>query len=195
MKKILIFGMGYVGQHLARALEGKYEVVGTSRDATGQTKIKWNVGESSAEIAERISQADAILCSIPPNDAGDLAYMQFGEQIKKSKVKWIGYLSTTGVYGDHQGGRVDETTPLNAQNARAKKRVMAEAQWSELASAATDKISTDRSVHIFRLPGIYGVGRSAFEALKPAVPSALICDLRMGISIFSVVRMLMTLCK
>lgn len=166
MKKILIFGMGYVGQHLARALEGKYEVVGTSRDATGQTKIKWNVGESSAEIAERISQADAILCSIPPNDAGDLAYMQFGEQIKKSKVKWIGYLSTTGVYGDHQGGRVDETTPLNAQNARAKKRVMAEAQWSELASAATDKISTDRSVHIFRLPGIYGVGRSAFEALK-----------------------------
>lgn len=166
MKKILIFGMGYVGQHLATALEGKYEVVGTSRDATGQTKIKWNVGESSAEIIEQISQADAILCSIPPNDAGDLAYMEFGEQIKKSNVKWIGYLSTTGVYGDHQGGRVDETTPLNAQNARAKKRVMAEAQWSELVSAATDKISTERSVHIFRLPGIYGVGRSAFEALK-----------------------------
>lgn len=154
MKKLLIFGMGYVGQHLAAALDGRFEVIGTSRDAN----IKWDGNQENLEISQQIASADAILCSIPPNEQGDLAYAQFGEMIKNSDVKWIGYLSTTGVYGDHQGGKVDETTPLNAQNARAQKRILAETQWR--------KLSQDSSVNIFRLPGIYGVGRSAFEVLK-----------------------------
>lgn len=172
MKKILIFGMGYVGQHLATALEGELEVIGTSRDATGQNQINWNAAESSELIKAQINSADAILCCIPPTENGDVAYAQFGELIKNSKVKWVGYLSTTGVYGDHQGGKVDETTPLNAQNIRAKKRILAEAQWQKLANEtnkptqAKPNKSTERSVHIFRLPGIYGVGRSAFEALN-----------------------------
>lgn len=160
MKKILIFGMGYVGQHLAAGLEDDYQVVGTVRDVTEQNQIKWNGLESNEVIEQQISQADAILCSIPPDDEGDIAYAHFGEMIKNSNVKWIGYLSTTGVYGDHQGGKVDETTPLNPNNTRAKKRVLAETQWQTLSN------TTDRSVNIFRLPGIYGLGRSAFDALK-----------------------------
>lgn len=153
MKKILIFGMGYVGGHLAASLAGKYEIVGTARDA----EIKWNAGESNSEIAEQIKHAEAILCSIPPNEQGDVVYAQFGQLIAESNVKWIGYLSTTGVYGDHQGGRVDENTALSPQNTRAKNRLLAEQQWQQL--------STERSVNIFRLPGIYGLGRSAFDAL------------------------------
>lgn len=158
MKKILIFGRGYVGQKLVDALDGEYEVTGTAREADVGV-ICWNAGESNPEIEQKIMQVDAILCSIPPHEMGDVAFAQFGEVIQKSNVKWIGYLSTTGVYGDHQGGKVDENTPLNAQNARAKKRVLAEEQWASL-------INTERSVCIFRLPGVYGVGRSAFDALK-----------------------------
>ncbi|PCI86805.1 MAG: NAD(P)-dependent oxidoreductase [Hyphomicrobiales bacterium] len=172
MKKILIFGMGYVGQHLAAALDGQYQVIGTSREALSQNQINWNAAEatesSNQAVAQQILQADAILCSIPPDENGDVVYAQFGELIKKSNVKWLGYLSTTGVYGDHQGGKVDETTPLNAQNTRAKKRISAETQWQKLANntnQVNSPTTTERSVHIFRLPGIYGVGRSAFEAL------------------------------
>lgn len=158
MKKLLIFGMGYVGQHLAAALKGQYEVVGTSRDATGQNQINWNGIESNQQIEQQIAKVDAILCCIPPTDQGDLAYNQFAKMIKNSNVKWLGYLSTTGVYGDHQGGEVDEHTPLNAQNPRAKKRILAESQWQQLAD--------DKNLNIFRLPGIYGPTRSAFDALK-----------------------------
>lgn len=175
MKKILIFGMGYVGKHLADALKGEYQVVGTVREVAEVNQIKWNASESDverkakshAEIEALILEVDAILCSIPPNDEGDLAFAQFGDLIAKSNVKWVGYLSTTGVYGDHVGGDVDETTPNNPQNARAKRRVLAENQWMSLTSNNTNtQNKSERSVNIFRLPGIYGVGRSAFDALS-----------------------------
>lgn len=168
MKKLVIFGMGYVGQHLATSLKHKYEIVATTRDIGtsrgGAAEIVAWSGEQNAQLAVHIEQADAVLCSIPPTEIGDLAYAQFGELIRHSNVKWLGYLSTTGVYGDHGGANVNEDTPLKPQSARAKKRVLAEQQWAGIAS---DK----RSVNIFRLPGIYGPSldgksRSAFEALK-----------------------------
>ncbi len=142
MRKLLIFGMGYVGQHLTDALVEQFEVVGVSRDWSG---------------VEELDSADAVLMSIPPSDKGDVVYEKFGQLIENSNVKWLGYLSTTGVYGDHQGGFVDETTHTAAQSLRAKWRVLAENQWSGC--------SID-SVNIFRLPGIYGLGRSAFDALN-----------------------------
>ncbi|MGL1922608.1 MAG: NAD(P)-dependent oxidoreductase [Hyphomicrobiales bacterium] len=162
-KKLLIFGMGYVGTQLAAALTDEFEVVGTGREVEKTAVLKWNGSESSAKIESEIVQADAILCSIPPHEFGDVVCAQFGELIKNSGVKWLGYLSTTGVYGDHQGGDVDEDTPLNPQNARAKKRVLAENQWASLMNLNG---TPDRSVNIFRLPGIYGLGRSAFDAVK-----------------------------
>lgn len=168
MAKLLIFGMGYVGQHLASAMAGgEFEVIGTNRDATGQTQIKWNAAESKKSeidaIAKQIPQADAILCSIPPDENGDVAHRQFAELIENSGVKWLGYLSTTGVYGDHEGGAVDEATPLNAQNPRAIRRLIAEQQWMQLLGKENQ---TERSVNVFRLPGIYGAGRSAFDAIN-----------------------------
>lgn len=188
MKKILIFGMGYVGQHLAAALEGDYQVIGTSRDGSGKNQINWNATESTdlsnQAIAQQILQADAILCSIPPNENGDVVYAQFGDLIKKSNVKWLGYLSTTGVYGDHQGGKVDETTPLNAQNTRSKNRISAETQWQKLENninLVNSPVPTDRSVHIFRLPGIYGLGRSAFEALTAGRAKRIDMRLKQGL--------------
>ena len=75
-------------------------------------------------------------------------------------LKWVGYLSTTGVYGDHQGGWVDETTPLTPGTKRGRIRVLAESQWQALAKKA------GLPLHIFRLAGIYGPGRGPFEKVK-----------------------------
>jgi nucleoside-diphosphate-sugar epimerase len=77
-------------------------------------------------------------------------------EIVQAKAGWVGYLSTTGVYGDHQGGWVDETTPLTPQSDRGRQRVLAEGQWR----------ATGLPVHIFRLAGIYGPGRGPFEKVR-----------------------------
>jgi nucleoside-diphosphate-sugar epimerase len=77
-------------------------------------------------------------------------------EIAKAKAGWVGYLSTTGVYGDHKGGWVDETTPLTPNSDRGRQRVIAEAQW----------LATGLPVHIFRLAGIYGPGRGPFEKVR-----------------------------
>ncbi|MCJ8323714.1 MAG: NAD-dependent epimerase/dehydratase family protein [Rhizobiales bacterium] len=182
MKKLVIFGIGYVGQHLAASLKHQYEIIATSRDIAtsregGDGLLAWSGGQN-AELATYIEQADAVLCCIPPNAEGDLAYVSFADIIRQSKVKWLGYLSTTGVYGDHGGGDVDEQTPLNPQSERAKKRVLAERQWAKLAS---DKCG----VNIFRLPGIYGPNlagksRSAFGALTAGTAKRIDVRLKNG---------------
>ena len=157
MQKLFIFGLGYVSGHLAAALKTEFKIIGTSREAKPNTII-WDGESANSEIENELESADAVLISIPPNDGGDLAYKYFNQVIKNSNIKWVGYLSTTGVYGDHQGGMVSEDTPLNAQNMRAKRRILAENQWLGC-------VSDNCAVNIFRLPGIYGAGRSVFDAL------------------------------
>lgn len=157
-KKLFIFGFGYVAKHLSQILANEYNIIGTSRTSTCDTIIAWNGTDYDEEIVNILLNADAILCAIPPNETGDLPVQIFADSIKQSNASWLGYLSTTGVYGDHQGSNVNELTPLKPTNNRAKRRVIAEQQWQTL---GTDK----KSVQIFRLPGIYGLGRSAFDAL------------------------------
>jgi len=78
----------------------------------------------------------------------------------RRELAWIGYLSTTGVYGDRQGGWVDEESALRPTGERGRRRVAAEAGWRALGQRA------GLPAHVFRLAGIYGPGRSAFDALR-----------------------------
>lgn len=98
-----------------------------------------------------------ILLSVPPDENGDRVFHRYGAQIAQLKnLKWIGYLSATSVYGDHGGAWIDEDTPVTPSSARGKERVLAENQWRSLGLP----------LHIFRLTGIYGPGRSALDAVR-----------------------------
>ncbi len=153
--QLFAFGFGYVAAELARNLAGKgWACAGTVRSessaqplrAEGRTIHIW----PGAEIVPQ--PGAAWLISVPPDDNGCPVFRSFSHLA--ATASWIGYLSTTGVYGDLAGGWAFEETPLNPQSREATNRATAEAQW------ATTGART------FRLPGIYGPGRSAIERVK-----------------------------
>lgn len=117
-------------------------------------------GQPSQGLVVAAAEASHVLVSIPPGDKGDPALAALRSLLRANKaLTWIGYLSTTGVYGDHHGKWVDEDTPVAPQNARSRRRAEAEEAWRAL---ATDT----RAVQIFRLSGIYGPGRNALVEMK-----------------------------
>ncbi|MGL4237347.1 SDR family oxidoreductase [Tabrizicola sp.] len=159
MTTLLSLGHGYSARALARLLVPLgWRVIGTTRNpakteafrAEGVVPLLW-----PADLGEALERATHILCSAAPDVAGD-PFLQAVPEIAQSRAEWVGYLSTTGVYGDHQGGWVDETTPLTPNSERGKLRVLAESQWLE----------TGLPVHVFRLAGIYGPGRGPFEKVR-----------------------------
>jgi nucleoside-diphosphate-sugar epimerase len=158
MNTLLSLGHGYSAQALARLLLPLgWRVIGTTRSAAKADAL-WASGVKPliwpGDLSEVLAQATHILASAAPDAAGDpfLAAVD----MTQSRAEWVGYLSTTGVYGDHQGGWVDEATPLTPSSARGKHRVLAEGQWR----------ATGLPVHIFRLAGIYGPGRGPFEKVR-----------------------------
>lgn len=159
--RVLVLGCGYVGTAFAQTLadQGAF-VQGTCRGATsaealrqvGIAPILFD-GTASSELVEAAQLATHVLASIPPGPEGDPALLALSPIWTPRTGAWIGYLSTTGVYGDRAGGWAfedDAPTPLSIE---AKRRAEAEAAWRALPSPA----------HVFRLPGIYGPGRSALE--------------------------------
>jgi len=160
------FGHGYSAQALTRLLLPRgWRVTGTTRSAEkagrlraqGITPLVW----PGAALDDALSEATHLLISAGPTDAGDPVLQFAGPAIAaQSGLRWVGYLSTTGVYGDHRGGWVDETTPLAPCTRRGRLRVAAEAAWQELARDA------DLPLHIFRLAGIYGPGRGPFSKVR-----------------------------
>jgi nucleoside-diphosphate-sugar epimerase len=105
-----------------------------------------------------IADAEAMLVSVPPGPAGDPVLARFADAIAGApRLTWIGYLSTVGVYGDHGGGWVDESTPPRPVSGRSRERLGAEEAWLDLGWRS------GRPVHIFRLAGIYGPGRSPLQ--------------------------------
>jgi nucleoside-diphosphate-sugar epimerase len=159
MSTLLSLGHGYSARALARCLVPQgWRVIGTTRNpkkaeafrAEGVEPLMWP-GDLGAALAE----ATHILCSAAPDAQGD-PFLRAVPGIAQSKAQWVGYLSTTGVYGDHDGGWVDETTPLTPQSDRGRQRVLAEGQWK----------ATGLPVHVFRLAGIYGPGRGPFEKVR-----------------------------
>ena len=157
-KNLFIFGYGYSAQALARMLVADgWQVTGTSREGREGT-LMW----PGTDISDALSQASHLLISAGPNEDGDPVLAGAGDMIAAHAphLKWVGYLSTTGVYGDHQGGWVDEATPLTPATKRGQWRVKAETAWQALAQDANFPL------HIFRLAGIYGPGRGPFAKVR-----------------------------
>ncbi|MFV0301302.1 MAG: SDR family oxidoreductase [Paracoccus sp. (in: a-proteobacteria)] len=163
--QMLILGHGYSAGFLTPLLRADgWQVAGTTRSratevaAAGAQPLLWPGDE--AAIRARIAGADAILVSAAPGPGGDPVLARFGEALRVARPRWLGYLSTTGVYGDRGGGWVSEDSPLDPATGRGHARVAAEAAWRALADQA------GLPLHIFRLAGIYGPGRGPFAKLR-----------------------------
>lgn len=166
---LFCFGLGYSAMALSRRLDAAgWTIRGTCRKparqaALGALGISAAIfdGETPMDPADLLQGATHVLLSIPPGAEGDPAFRQHAEDIAAAgTVEWVGYFSTTGVYGDRDGGWVDETSELRPGSDRSQRRVDAEHDWL---------MWGDRhgiSVQIFRLPGIYGPGRSAVDQVK-----------------------------
>lgn len=164
---LLSFGHGYSARALAaRLMPEGWRVIGTSRSFAGAARIAATGAEGlvwpGAGLEEALAGATHVLSSVAPDGTGDPVLAGAGGALAGAAphLRWVGYLSTTGVYGDHRGGWVDEETPLTPATERGRARVVAERAWQALAAAS------DLPLHIFRLAGIYGPGRGPFEKVR-----------------------------
>ncbi|POF34398.1 SDR family oxidoreductase [Roseibium marinum] len=167
--RLFVFGTGYSSKAFVREIRDRFEWIGgTTRSLEKARDLKdlgvepfLFDGKSKGEgIAEAITSATHVLVSIAPDDAGDPALNRHGEDIAAARPDWIGYLSTVGVYGNHDGAWVDEETPCKPVSRRSVQRVAAERAWLDFAS------SHQLPVQIFRLSGIYGPGRNVLEKFR-----------------------------
>lgn len=163
-KHIFCFGFGYTASHLLDKLNG-WRISGTCRDEEKRIQLEEDVCgaylfDKETSLASKVFCDDIthILISIPPDaEYGDIVLKHHMEDLRKLKnLKWVGYLSTTGVYGDYGGAWVDENTEAKPFNARTERRLAAEKLW----------LKSGLPVNIFRLSGIYGVERSVIDALR-----------------------------
>jgi nucleoside-diphosphate-sugar epimerase len=152
---LFCFGLGYVASHLSAALQGHMDVAGTHR----QGPLTFD-GTFNPDLRPHIHKATHILISIPPNPEGDLVLAHYREALVQAQPVWIGYLSSTSVYGDHQGEWVNERADCHPTTPPGLLRLKAEQQWLNFQQ------ETGLPIHIFRLAGIYGPGRSLFDDLK-----------------------------
>lgn len=159
--RLFILGLGYSARQFARKHGGSFShIAGTVRDPAKRDGLAgielhaFSGGSPARETVEQIRDANVLLVSIPPGTTGDPAIAAFGDVIAASRRKVV-YLSTIGVYGDHDGGWVDESTPPQSTLDRARMRVAAEQAWMDIGDAA-----------ILRLAGIYGPGRNALATLR-----------------------------
>ena len=167
MPNLLIFGFGYTGQALARRLRGKGWDVWAAVRSPASADAARAAGVTPLDSADREALVaappmNAILVTSPPDDHGCPALAALVPAMARANAfpDWIGYLSTTGVYGDREGRWAFETTPLSARSPEAARRVAAERDWLEVGRGM------GLTVQVFRLPGIYGPGRSTFDRLR-----------------------------
>ncbi|MCE2992336.1 MAG: SDR family oxidoreductase [Candidatus Jidaibacter sp.] len=152
---LFCFGLGYTAARLVTSLSnsGDWIFSGTSRSERSLGKVAMYNLDSLLVLPDDITH---ILISIPPKDKGDIIYERFSRQIAKLKnLKWLGFLSSTGVYGDHKGEWVNEESMVSVGAQVARARLLAESQWLGLEGVPS---------HILRLSGIYGPGRSQLES-------------------------------
>lgn len=166
MSAFFIFGLGYVGQHFGRALlaEG-WRVAGTTRTLNQAQSLKKQgfeaiVWDGSTPISlQAWKGVTHVLVTIPPDEGGDVVLRH--HNFSHLSLSWVGYLSATSVYGDHQGAWVREDSALNPTSPRGRQRLLAETQW--LAYKEQNPLFP---LHIFRLSGIYGPGRSVLDSIR-----------------------------
>jgi nucleoside-diphosphate-sugar epimerase len=169
MSTLLAVGLGYSARAVAQRLKPSgWRIIGSARDgdgvraiaASGYEGVGFDGHTPSPELSRSIHEATHLLVSAPPDAEGDpLLRHHTGDLSRARHLAWIGYLSTVGVYGDHQGGLVDETTPPAPISRRSQWRLSAEQAWQDFAA------SQGVALQIFRLAGIYGPGRNALERL------------------------------
>ncbi|MCP9482451.1 SDR family oxidoreductase [Shimia sp. CNT1-13L.2] len=170
-KVLLSLGHGFSARELARRLVPKgWTVIGTTRKpekfeafkAEGVKPLLW-----PCDLHDALKGVTHLLTSAGPDEQGD-PIMRIGRQAivdAAPRLEWVGYLSTTGVYGDHDGGWVDEKSPTDPATVRGQRRVMAEREWLDIEGLP---------VHVFRLAGIYGPGRGPFAKLRKGVAQRVI---------------------
>ncbi len=164
---LFCFGLGFSALTLAdRLLARGWRISGTCRSVEKQQALTargidahiFDRAHPVADLTAKLAGVTDLLASAPPDDAGDPVIDCHGAEIAavSSSLDWIGYLSTTGVYGDCDGAWVDETSPLQPSGSRGMKRLKAEQAWLALPTPA----------HLFRLAGIYGPGSSALDSVR-----------------------------
>jgi len=166
--RLFVFGYGYAGRALARRLKPRgWSVSASVRDPADAERLKAEgvtaIPVSDREqLAEALANTRALLIAAPPDAGGCPGLQAMVPALAQARAfpDWTGYLSTTGVYGDRQGGWVFEASRLSAQSVEGARRVGAERDWLEVGRGM------GLTVTIFRLPGIYGPGRSAFDRLR-----------------------------
>ncbi len=176
--KLLIFGLGYTAGFFARAAQALgWEVTGTVRSAEKAARLS---GEGirtlvfdgfavSHPLFQAVAEADAMLVSAQPDAAGDpVLRCMSGELAAAPQLRWIGYLSTIGVYGDHGGAWIDERAECRPTSARSRMRLETEQAWHAFGARS------GKPVQIFRLSGIYGPGRNAITKLRAGTANRLV---------------------
>lgn len=168
--KLFCFGYGYTASYLAEALRPfGWRIAGTTTDEDKQNALTADGIEAHLfdgthpinDPVETFAGVTHILFSIPPDAKGDPVFdMMAHDLLDIPDLVWAGYLSTTGVYGNQDGGWVDEVTVTAPTSKRGSQRAQAEQQWQSL------HLNNNFPLHIFRLSGIYGPGRSAIDAVR-----------------------------
>jgi nucleoside-diphosphate-sugar epimerase len=164
MPRLFCFGLGYTAERLARRLEAHgFAIAGTTRDVAAKRAAqdlsawelhRFDADAPLADAEQALAGTTHLLHSIMPDEHGDPVlrwHADLLDALPRSQLRFIGYLSTTGVYGDHAGAWVDEDSPRRPSKARTHRRVAAEDAW------------ISRGAAVFRLAGIYGPTRSAIE--------------------------------
>ena len=166
-KTLFIFGYGYSAAALTKQLLAQgWNIIATSRDRNKRKELM-RLGvdaidfDDTSAVVDGLAKATHLLSSVPPAKQADPVMANYREAIIGSAWQWIGYLSSTGVYGDHQGDWVTEDTPV-MENPRGhiERRIYAEHSWLNLFHEKA------LPVHIFRLAGIYGPGRNLLKQLR-----------------------------
>jgi nucleoside-diphosphate-sugar epimerase len=166
--RLFLFGPGYAGMALARRLGAKgWRIAATGRDPAGRDALEAQDIDAvdpadPKAMKAALARSDAVLAAAPPDERGcpALAPIAAALGVAGRRPGWFGYLSSTGVYGDRGGGWVREDSALAAQSTAGARRVAAERDWNDMAQRLGLRLE------VFRLPGIYGPGRSAFDRLR-----------------------------
>jgi len=168
-KRLFIFGTGFSSKAIVQAVRAQFDWIGGTTRSAGKVEDLKSLGVEpflfdgaapSPAISEALKSATHILVSIAPNENGDPVLNTHRQDLDATKPVWTGYLSTVGVYGDHDGAWVDEDTPCRPVSQRSLQRVAAEDSWLEFGR------ETGAAIQIFRLSGIYGPGRNTFENFR-----------------------------